>query len=625
MLFDRMKQPEESRRETPIRILLGENDPANAESIQRSFRKSETRAEFEIAGSLREFRDLAAARPPDIALLDENLPGGNALEVLCPAPEDGAFPIVIIAESGDERAAVSALKAGAMDYIVFSPAVFAAMPFVVNRVLREWRLWLERKRSLDALAESEASLQAILQSTADGIVAISRDNRILYYNERFVEMWPIPPGEIAAGGPADVFRCVMDYVVDPEEFMKKIAALEVSLEEEFETIHLKDGRVFDRVSRPLLEGRNHLGRVWSFSDVGEQIRTEAALRDSEETFRQFLINSPIYVFFKDEENRAIRLSKNFETMLGRPIEELLGKEMAELFPVERAGTMTEDDLQILKTGQKVEVDEEIGDRHYATIKFPIRIEGRRNLAGFMIDITDRKLMEKNLRASLREKEVLLQEIHHRVKNNMQVISSLFSIQARQVENQECREILREGQARIRSMSLVHEKLYQSRDFSKIDLPGYIKSLAVHLFQAQLVDPDQVRMETDFEDIALDINTAVPFGLILNELISNALKHGFPKGRKGILKIRLRRGAGGEVILRVADDGVGFQGNLDFRNAESFGLKIINLLVKQLDGVIDLDRTGGTAFIVTFREPKPEKNEPLSGLRAMSFPVPESRK
>jgi len=605
MLPGRMKQPEKPGKENSIRILLGESDPANVESIRRAFRESETRAEFDVAGSLPEFRDLGAARSPDIALLDENLPGGNALEILRPAPEDGAFPIVILAEAGDERTALSALKAGAMDYIRPSPAVFAGLPFTVNRVLREWRLRLERKRSLDALADSEASLQAILQSTADGIVAISRDNRILYYNERFVEMWQIPPGTITAGGPAGVIRCVLDQVVDPDGLMIKVTALGATLEDDFETIHLKDGRVFDRVSRPLLDGRNHRGRVWSFSDVGEQIRTEAALRESEEIFRQFMINSPIYVFFKDDQNRAIRLSKNFETMLGRPIEELLGKKMDEFFPVERIGTMSEDDLQILKTGKKVEIDEEIGDRHYTTIKFPIHIEGGRDLAGFMIDITDRKLMETNLRASLREKDVLLQEIHHRVKNNMQVISSLFSIQARQVENQECRQILKEGQTRIRSMSLVHEKLYQSRDLSKIDLPEYIKSLAAHLFQAHLVDPDQVKMEMDFEDIALDVNTAVPFGLILNELISNALKHGFPKGRKGTLKIRLRRGAGGEVMLRVADDGVGYQGVLDFRNAESFGLKIINLLVKQLDGVIDLDRKGGTAFIVTFREPKPE--------------------
>ncbi|MCJ7642900.1 MAG: PAS domain S-box protein [Candidatus Aminicenantes bacterium] len=223
--------------------------------------------------------------------------------------------------------------------------------------------------------------------------------------------------------------------------------------------------------------------------------------------------------------------------------------------------------------------------------------------GIIDDITERKRAEEVLRASLREKEVLLREVHHRVKNNMQVISSFFNLQAGYTTNEECRAILKEGQTRIRSMSLVHEKLYQSCDLSKIDLAGYIQSLVVHLFHVYLVNPAQVRMETEFEDVSLDINSAVPCGLILNELISNALKHAFPEGRTGVIKIGLRRGPGGAVELRVADDGVGLPEGLDFRKAESFGLQIVNLLVDQLEAAIDLDRKKGTAFTMTFRELK----------------------
>jgi len=226
------------------------------------------------------------------------------------------------------------------------------------------------------------------------------------------------------------------------------------------------------------------------------------------------------------------------------------------------------------------------------------------------DITERKRTESQkedaheaIQASLREKEVLLREIHHRVKNNMQVISSLFNLQAGHTLSAECREILKEGQTRIRSMSLVHEKLYQSRDLSKIDLAGYIQNLAVHLFHVYLVDPNQVRLETDFEEVALDINSAVPCGLLLNELISNALKHAFPRGRSGVIKIGLRRGASGTVELQVADDGVGFPVGMDFRRAESFGLQIVNLLVGQLEATIEMDRTNGTAFTVVFHELK----------------------
>jgi PAS domain S-box-containing protein len=150
-------------------------------------------------------------------------------------------------------------------------------------------------------------------------------------------------------------------------------------------------------------------------------------------------------------------------------------------------------------------------------------EGKPATLNFLSDITERTQAEAMIQVSLREKEALLREIHHRVKNNMQVISSLFNLQAGHTLDEGCRTILKEAQTRIRSMSLVHEKLYQSRDLSKIDLGAYIQSLADHLFHFYLVDPAQVRLDTECEEVALDINSAIPCGLILNELTSNALK------------------------------------------------------------------------------------------------------
>ena len=162
-------------------------------------------------------------------------------------------------------------------------------------------------------------------------------------------------------------------------------------------------------------------------------------------------------------------------------------------------------------------------------------------------------------------------------------------------------MIKEGQTRIRAMSLVHEKLYQSHDLSKIDLAVYIRSLALHLFHMYSIDSTRVRLETDLSEMFLDINSAVPCGLILNELISNSLKHAFPEGRKGTIRIEGRRGSDGTITLRVADDGIGFPKDLDFRQAEGLGLQIANLLVGQLDAAIDLDRTKGTVFTLTFRE------------------------
>ncbi len=216
---------------------------------------------------------------------------------------------------------------------------------------------------------------------------------------------------------------------------------------------------------------------------------------------------------------------------------------------------------------------------------------------------DRKQAEKGVRVALQEKEVLLREIHHRVKNNMQVISSLFNLQAGHTLNEGYRAILKEAQTRIRTMSLVHEKLYQASQLSRIDFGGYINSLALHLIHVYRPQPGLVQLETEFEDVTLDIASAMPCGLLLNELISNALKHAFPENWTGRVRIGLKHRPAGLIEIRVADDGVGFPEDLDFAKAESFGLQIVNLLVRQLDATIELDRTNGTAFTVTFRELK----------------------
>ncbi len=219
------------------------------------------------------------------------------------------------------------------------------------------------------------------------------------------------------------------------------------------------------------------------------------------------------------------------------------------------------------------------------------------------EVAERKRTEDALRASLREKEVLLQEVHHRVKNNMQVISSLLNLQVKHTGNEECRRVLLEGQTRIRSMSLVHEQLYQSHDLSNVDLAAYIRKLAGHLFSLYLPHTTRVGLETDLEDLSLDINSAVPCGLILNELISNALKHAFPGDRTGVVKIGLRRRPDGATELRVEDNGVGLGARVDFRRTESLGLQIVNLLAEQLDATIEVDQTKGTGITLIFKELK----------------------
>ena len=217
------------------------------------------------------------------------------------------------------------------------------------------------------------------------------------------------------------------------------------------------------------------------------------------------------------------------------------------------------------------------------------------------DITSRKLAEEALHASLQEKELLIREVHHRVKNNMQVMSGLLDLQARSSKDLKLTEMLNESQRRIRTMALIHEKLYESKDFSRIDLAKYVRALSQELFQAYKINPGKIDLviQTDGA-VYVDISKATPCGLILNELISNALKHAFPGDKPGKLEIIIQETKDTEVEILVRDNGLGIPDDVDIRNPQTMGLHLVNgLVTKQLDGQIEVIRDAGTAFRITF--------------------------
>jgi two-component sensor histidine kinase len=217
--------------------------------------------------------------------------------------------------------------------------------------------------------------------------------------------------------------------------------------------------------------------------------------------------------------------------------------------------------------------------------------------GILQDISERKQTEERIQHSLEEKEVLLKEIHHRVKNNMQVISSMLNLQSTYVKDEEV--VFRESQNRVRSMALIHEKLYQSDDLAKIDISKYIHNLVSFLCDSYCVSPNAVTMKIDVEDILLGIDAAIPCGLILNELVSNALKHAFPGDKKGEILVVMHT-RDGLCTLSIADDGVGLPKGLDVRNTESLGLQLVDSLVQQLNGeMVLVSRERGAEFVLTF--------------------------
>ncbi len=345
--------------------------------------------------------------------------------------------------------------------------------------------------------------------------------------------------------------------------------------------------------------------------LDEMKRAEESVRESEERFRLLLESTGEGIYGIDLDRRCTFINAAGAELLGYSPEDVLGKDMHKLthhrypdgssYPVEQC--------QICRTfliEQGCRVDTEVLWRRdgkgfpagYSA--YPIKKEGR--IIGAVVtftDITERKRAEEQIKASLKEKEVLLKEIHHRVKNNLQVISSLLNLQLGYIKDKQAAGLFKESQSRIRSMALIHERLYQSGDLARIDFAQYIRSLAADLFRSYEVSSGAITLKINAGDVLLGIDRAIPCGLIVNELVSNSLKHAFPAGKKGEIQINLRSDNDNGFTLTLSDNGVGFPKDLDFRNAETLGLQLVITLVKQLKGTIELDRSSGTEFKITF--------------------------
>ena len=233
---------------------------------------------------------------------------------------------------------------------------------------------------------------------------------------------------------------------------------------------------------------------------------------------------------------------------------------------------------------------------------PIRNDtgGVVSYVGIHLDITDRRLYENRLEASLAEKEVIIKEVHHRVKNNMQVISGFLQLQSTFTDDPAAAEMLAECQRRVRSMALVHEKLYQSRELGFINVAEYIRSLVNELQESYVVQAD-IAFEVDVESVNINLDIAIPCGLIINELLTNALKYAFRTKPSGKISLALHLSPDHNFHLRVCDDGTGLPANFDLASTTTLGMQLVQVLVRQLGGTIAITSTQGTCFDIVFPE------------------------
>ena len=359
---------------------------------------------------------------------------------------------------------------------------------------------------------------------------------------------------------------------------------------------------------------------------------ELERRQAAEQFRLATDSAPTGMLMIDRAGKIVLVNAQIEKLFGYAREELLGQSLEVLVPsrfrdghpAHRSGFFAHPTTRSMGGGRDLfglrkdgaEVPIEIG-------LSPLRTPEGDFVLGSVADITERKRAEQEkedllgqlrslnaaleervrvrtseLTGALKEREVLLQEIHHRVKNNLQVISSLINMQVRQLQGSAGRAALEECQSRVQTIALIHQKLYQSGDYSRVPFSDYSKSLATNIFQASGIS-SAIVLDVKMDDVPLAVDKAIPCGLILNELITNALKHGFPAGRSGTVCVGLHAPDGATLVLSVADDGIGMPSESDPATAKTLGLHLVTTLVEQLDGRLDVLHRDGTEFRITF--------------------------
>ena len=473
----------------------------------------------------------------------------------------------------------------------------------------------ERRRDQEDLLREQRLMTTLLSSLPGIFYLYSYPAlRLVRWNTNHETLLGFGPGEI--GG-----RHILEWH-KPEAKLAVLGAVEAVMERGVETLEspllAKDGRAVPFLMtgrRVELFGEAYLMGVGI--DITERKQAEEALRRIESRQAKMAANIGDVIVIIDQDGINRYKSPNIEKQFGWRPEDVVG--------LGALDNVHPDDLELARqfVGGLMSQPGASGttscryrckDGAYKWIEFTglnlLHDPDIRGLLGNYHDITERKQAEEALRQSLGEKEMLLKEIHHRVKNNLQIISSLLGLQTRKITSPVAHAALLDMRNRVRSMGLIHEHLYRSETLAAVDLSAYLKRLCEQLFHALAASPGSIELRLDLAPVRLPIDQAIPCGLLVNELVSNALKHAFPDGRAGQVRVELQPLAGVPgVCLRVADNGAGLPPDFNLSRVTSLGLQLVSSLTRQLGGRLAIHRTEGTLFEVVLGADDPAKPIP----------------
>lgn len=638
----------------PVRILLIDDDEEDY-LLVRDLLSGLLYARFELhwAADDRIALDAIQSTGYDICLLDYRLGDRNGLDLLEQLKEYGfKAPVVFLTGQGDYELDLEAMRAGAADYLtkdqLSSALLERSIRYAIERkqekeelleakrVIREARDQLERlveertaellevnaelkkeieerKQAEEALRESEEHYRFLFDNMLNGFAYC----RMIFEHDQpkdFIYLSVNKAFEAQTGLKGASGRRVTEVIPgiresDPQLFEIYAGVARTGTPEHFET-YVEALKMWFSIS-VYSPKKDYFVAV--FDVITERKQAEQALRYSREQLRLITDAAPVLISYIDRGYRYRLVNRTYERWFGLSREKVVGKHVRDVLG-DPVWDKVRDYMERALGGEQVAYDAELpyptAGLRWVHVSYTPDFDESGRVRGFVVlvhDIGEAKKAEKILRYSLEEKVALLKEVHHRVKNNLQIVASLLGLQAHRSKSPQVVDVLEDTRNRVRSMAMLHEALYRSENLARINFAFYVRDLCGQLLQSFGSVAARVEVDYRIERIGLPLELAVPCGLIINELVSNALKHGFPGGRAGRITIEMKPTAGQMLALSVCDNGVGLPSCPAPAQNSTLGLKMVSRLAGQVSGrfkILDLSGTPGAGFSVIF--PFPDK-------------------